>query len=145
MNPPSGQIITAPTSLLKHVKYDHAWQITRTRCEGLSWKPELAPSPALFAQYLRDWKHSSEKRWWSEYERRFLEELETPEKKEALRELWRLAQKGLTVVLSCFCVDLAFCHRSLAGLYLKNKGLTVSEFDANSINQGYPSQLSLFN
>jgi hypothetical protein len=54
MSNPTGHIITASISSLRHFKCDEIWQITRANnnIEGTLWVPELAPSLVLFKLYL---------------------------------------------------------------------------------------------
>jgi uncharacterized protein YeaO (DUF488 family) len=131
-------IITAPLSAARHVACDLRWLITRQGIESkeLIWVPALAPSENLFRRYLGEWKGQDPERYWPLYVELFEKELETKEKLDALRELWRLSLSGTTVGLFCFCSSPLHCHRSLVGNFLKKHGATVIEH--------VPQQASLF-
>lgn len=91
-------------------------QITRSNrglAEGWIWVPQLAPSPALFMDYVR-WRERGE--WparWDEYRERFLAEMRAPEPQRYLNRLRQRLAEGKTVALACFCRDERYCHRRL--------------------------------
>jgi uncharacterized protein YeaO (DUF488 family) len=131
-------IITASLSAARYVNCDLRWLITRQGIESkeLLWVPALAPSERLFKRYLEEWKGRGIENYWPLYVEAFEEELKTKEKLDALRELWRLSSRSVTVGLFCFCASPEHCHRSLIGSFLKRHGATVIEYT--------PQQASLF-
>lgn len=141
-----GQIITASISSLRNIDCDEIWQITRVNKEisGLIWVPELAPSPALFNQYLHEWKDKPAEEWWSKYEEKFNEELSSPEKLPVLRTLWRSIESGKKIALVCFCSDGKYCHRRLVGNYLERHGVRVIEYIKEKNVGTTPEQGELF-
>jgi len=141
-----GHIITATISSLRHLQCDEIWQITRVNNDirGTIWVPELAPSQALFKLHQSEWKEQPPETWWLAYEKKFNDELKTDEKLGALRRLWHAIEVGKTIALVCFCSDPCYCHRRLVGIFLQQHGMTVEEFDKNTINDGAPQQLALF-
>jgi uncharacterized protein YeaO (DUF488 family) len=141
-----GYVITASISSLRNIKCDEVWQITRVNNEisGTLWIPELAPSPALFNTYLKEWKGKPADQWWSEYEVKFVDELRSPEKLSKLRKLWRSVESGRTIALVCFCTNSKYCHRSLVGKFLERHGVKVEEFAKSEDDLGVPEQIELF-
>jgi uncharacterized protein YeaO (DUF488 family) len=105
--------------------------ITRAGAEinNLELMRELAPSSDLFQTFLELWKGSPGEDWWPKYKQRFLLELNTPTKKNALLNVLSRLQIGKNVVVVCFCQDHRYCHRSLVGEYFKNNEIEVEELD----------------
>lgn len=107
----------------ERVQADIRLQITRSS-KGISpgWLhiPQLAPSPALFQDYLK-WRDRGE--WpgkWLAYRERFLREMQAPEPQRYLARIRQRLAEGRSVALACFCPDERYCHRSLvAELVLK--------------------------
>ncbi|HNY66750.1 MAG TPA: DUF488 family protein [Deltaproteobacteria bacterium] len=123
-------IITAPLSAARHVECDRKWLITRQGIESsaLVWVPALAPSERLFRRYLQEWKGKGIERYWPLYVEAFEGELRSKEKRDALRELWKLSASGVTVGLFCYCQSPEHCHRTLVGNFLKMHGAEVIEY-----------------
>jgi len=87
----------------------------------------LSPSQSLFTQYLREWRDKDPELWWSQYTDLFNKELHTDEKLMTLRRLWRLVRSGKVIALACYCTDSRYCHRTLVGDFLRQKGVRVEE------------------
>ena len=123
-------IITAPLSAARHIQCDQRWLITRVeaKIEGILWVPALAPSQRLFKKYLEDWKGTLVEDYWPEYVEMFQQELKQKSKLKALRRIWQLSSQGVSVVLFCYCQSPEHCHRRLVGDFLKEHGVTVTEF-----------------
>src|SRR5688572_17297323 len=84
-----------------------------------AWDKRLAPSQELFDAYRgrrreggRVTARGLEGISWEEYERRFREEMQGPEARQALAE-WRGPAQAGTVTLLCHCEDAEHCHRSI--------------------------------
>jgi len=60
-----------------------------------------------------------------------MEELKLPEKRMALRKLWRLLLEGKNIGLLCFCSDYRYCHRTIVGEVLSKEGAQVEEVVRN--------------
>lgn len=69
------------------------------------WLRDLAPSIGLLNDYRK------RKIGWSEYERRYLKEMEN--KKELIKELRKRSDGGELISLLCWEKDDRFCHRRL--------------------------------
>lgn len=69
------------------------------------WLVDLAPSIELLNDYRK------KKIDWSEYERRYLKEMES--KKELIKELKKRSDGGEVISLLCWEKDDSFCHRRL--------------------------------
>ena len=76
------------------------------------WLRELAPSVELLNDYRK------KKIDWSEYERRYLKEME--DKKELIKELKKRSDKGEVISLLCWEKDDSFCHRRLLKSLIEN-------------------------
>lgn len=147
MNSSKGYVITGSISSIKDINCDQVWQITRSNktISGTVWVPELSPSNELFNTYLHEWKEKQPDQWWVQYSDQFNRELQTKEKLDKLRSLWKLIQNGKIIALVCFCKDDKYCHRSLIGKFLEKSGVRVEEYkkikyrkneeDFNSIQQ----------
>jgi uncharacterized protein YeaO (DUF488 family) len=133
-----GYIVTTDVASLSKVDYDEAWLITRAGKDipGTIRVKALSPEPALFSRYYHEWRTKDPYEWWPLYQQEFLKELETPEKIDAMRKLWTLVMNGKVVALVCFCKDSRYCHRTLVGDFLKEKGVDVFEMEKG--RGGYP-------
>lgn len=137
-----GKLYTSNPSGLRFLKDEaEIWQITRGGVElpNMALVKELSPSPSLFQTFVRNWKDKPTNEWWNSYEKRFLKELETNEKLQSLRELYKRLFIGKNVVLICFCKDHRYCHRKLVGDFFQPYGIEAVEL--NPITQ---EQLTLF-
>jgi uncharacterized protein YeaO (DUF488 family) len=132
--------VTGSVSDAARIRADEYWLIARAGDDihGISRHPELAPSPALFATYLREWKDRDPATWWPRYQRVFLEELSSPPQVAALRTLYKLALRGKTIALLCWCRDPAFCHRSLVSDFLFRHGVEVREHLPPQLQISFP-------
>lgn len=126
-----GKVITAPVSRVKEIlpQCEEIWLITRAGKDipGTIRVRGLSPGPELYKKYVEEWKETDPREWWPAYVSKFMEELGLPEKRAALRKLWRLLQMGKNVGLVCFCPDPGFCHRTIIGDVLREKGVHVEE------------------
>lgn len=100
---------------------------------------DLAPSTPLFQRFLQEWKGNSPREWWHIYEKNFKEELQTEEKLQALRIVYKMLLSGYDVVLVCFCKDHRYCHRRLVGEFFKPYGIKAIE-----LNPVFNDQLTFF-
>jgi uncharacterized protein YeaO (DUF488 family) len=116
------QIILGRVGQERKIQADVIFQITRSKKgikKGVIWLPDLAPSPELFAKYLK-WR--AQGKWpamWPEYERIFIKELN--EKRELIRKTvveWE--RKYNTVGLICYCPQEKYCHRKLIKEFITN-------------------------
>lgn len=83
-------------------KADETWDL---------WWKELGPSKELHAAYYG--KHGQTPISWSEYEHRYLKEMD--EQKERISVLAEKVAEGKTITLLCSsaCTDESHCHRTL--------------------------------
>jgi len=145
-NFPAGYVITANISSIKNIVCDEVWQITRSNknISAVKWVPDLAPSPNLYSRFINEWKGKPGEDWWPIYKYQFEKELDTDEKLNALRKLWKLVKSGKVIALVCFCRDGRYCHRALVGDFLKRYGIRVEEYKKEkTVNNDY-RQLKLF-
>lgn len=128
----SGRLYTSNPQGLKSLTTDgEIWQITRAGLDlpGTIRVKELAPSPYLFRRFNSQWKFMDPQKWWPSYEQLFTRELQTPEKINALRMLYRKLAQGTDVVLVCFCHDHHYCHRKLVGDFFEPYGIHAVELN----------------
>ncbi|MBS3900864.1 MAG: DUF488 family protein [Dethiobacter sp.] len=147
MNKPAGKLYTSNPGGLRHLNCEaEIWQITRsgTLIPGTIIVRALAPSQELFSKYLTTWKNLSPTDWWPEYDSQFLQELESTEKKEILRLLYKKLLSGTNVVLLCLCKDYNYCHRKLIGEFFTKYGLEVPELSLNKPKEEKPVQSTIF-
>lgn len=125
----SGKVVTASVSTAKHAAVDEFWLITRAGPDvpGMTRYRELAPSSELFHRYLNQWKGQPADKWWPMYTAAFSKELETDEKLEALRLLYRKVRSGTVIGLVCYCSDGTCCHRRLVAEFLSRHGIETEE------------------
>ena len=127
----AGKIITTNIASIGRIKADEIWLITRggkkINLPEVKRVVELAPSEDLFTRYIAEWKGKPPDEWWPIYEKIFKAELQTAEKLNALRRLWKIVKSGKTVALVCFCKKNDYCHRRLEGEFLESHGLEVVE------------------
>lgn len=75
---------------------------------------ELAPSKVLFDWYL---KNKTKKDWFIEYKRMYKKQIQYDQ--QALASMRQIKHdyldKGINVMLVCFCRDVNLCHRSIIG------------------------------
>jgi len=83
-------------------KKDETWTL---------WRADLGPSRDLHAAYYD--KHGEGPLTWSEYERRYLEEMK--DQSEEIDLLAEMVEGGKTITLLCSsaCEDSKHCHRTL--------------------------------
>lgn len=124
-----GTLWTTDVGALRYTRADEHWLVTRGGGDivGTIRVRELAPSPALFHQYVTRWRGRPPEEWWGRYEGAFKAEMKNPVVMEALRRLYRRLQDGTNVALVCYCRDPEHCHRRLLGDFLSNHGVTVLE------------------
>ncbi|MHA7743896.1 DUF488 family protein, N3 subclade [Priestia aryabhattai] len=142
MKKPKGRLYTSnPAGLQFLTEEAEIWQITRggVNLPNTILVRELSPSPTLFQTFLQDWRKKPFEEWWGLYEKRFLKEMESEEKKKGLREVYKRLLIGKNVVLVCFCKDHRYCHRRLVGEFFKP--YDVEAVELNPVSQ---DQLSLF-
>ena len=135
---PTGRLYTSNLPGLKKLnKPADRLLITRAGAEISNVEPvrALSPSPELFHRYLDEWKDRPDKSWWPEYERRFRRELESGEKRTALREVYKRLLRGQDVVLICFCKDHRYCHRRLVGEFYEEYGVQAEELNPVTVEQ----------
>lgn len=132
---------TNPAGLVNLNVEAELWQITRAghRLPNTLLVKQLSPSKELFFTFLKDWRKKPYEEWWPKYEKRFLEELKTPEKLKGLREIYKRLLIGKNVVLICFCDDHRYCHRRLVAEFFKKFGVISKE-----LNPVKTEQLSIF-
>lgn len=125
----SGKVVTMSVSTAKHAKVDEFWLITRAGPDipGMTRHRELAPSQDLFQRYVLEWKGQPPEKWWSLYTKVFGLELQSQEKLEALRVLYRKVKQGLVIGLVCYCPDATCCHRRLVATFLAEHGIKAQE------------------
>jgi uncharacterized protein YeaO (DUF488 family) len=139
---PTGRLFTTNPKGLRKLQVDaELWQITRAGIElpNTIQVPGLSPSPQLFRKFVSDWKPFPPSKWWSEYEGHFQKELESNEKLQGLRDIYKKLLLGKNVVLICFCKDHRYCHRRLVADFFKPYGV-----EAEELNPITKEQLSLF-
>jgi len=135
---PTGKLYTSNPSGLRKLKMDaDILLITRAGAEisGAELLRDLAPSSELFHTYLDQWKHRSGPEWWPRYEERFLIELKSNVKLNALRDVYKRLLQGRNVVLVCFCPDHRYCHRRLVGEFFAQYGVHAEELNPVTVEQ----------
>lgn len=148
MERPRGKLYTSNPKGLKNLKFEtEVWQITRggALISGAILVNGLAPSNKLFVRYLNNWKHLHPEQWWFEYEKQFLQELQSDEKLDNLRLLYKTLKAGKNVVLLCFCKDAKYCHRRLIGEYFNKYGIETMELSSIEPDISKHRQLTLYN
>ena len=97
----SGKVVTASVSTAKHASVDEFWLITRAGPDvpGMTRYRELAPSTDLFQRYLDQWKGQPTEKWWSLYATVFRKELQSQEKLDTLRLLYRKVKNDGAVMM----------------------------------------------
>ena len=151
----NGKIILSSVSNAKKSHADDYWLITRGGHDIVGFRRvvDLAPSPALFHQYLSEWKGRPGETWWPLYSEQFIGQLQGPLARRCLRELETLINAGSTIVLACYCGAERYCHRRLVGNALANRGVTVISCHGKATDSaergafaasGVAEQLSLF-
>lgn len=76
------------------------------------WLRDLAPSVELLNDYRK------KRLDWSEYERRYLQEMEN--KKELIKDLKKRSDEAEVITLLCWERDDRFCHRRLLKTLIEN-------------------------
>lgn len=147
MKKPTGRLFTSNPAGLKHLNEEaEIWQITRggTLIPGAILVRTLAPSPDLFNKYLYEWKDLALKEWWQKYQEQFLKELDSKEKTEILRTMYKKLLAGTNIVLLCLCKDYSYCHRKLVGEFFAKYNVEVTELNFIKPKSEEPVQLSIF-
>ena len=124
----SGEVITCSFKQSKGFDADEKWLITRggEGLPGYKRVPELAPSEELFNKYINHWKGKPGHIWWEKYKTQYLKQFQDPQFILKLGLLYeKVVNQNLNIVLSCFCKDEKYCHRSLVASFLAKKGLKV--------------------
>lgn len=132
MKRPTGNLYTSNIGGLTNIDFEaELWQITRAGMliSKATLVRSLSPSPELFAMFAKKWRFQSPGLWWSVYEERFLQELQTAEKLNSLRLIYRKLLDGKNIVLICFCKDHNYCHRRLVGDFFMQYGIDVTELN----------------
>lgn len=135
---PQGKVFTSNPAGLKKINFDaDILLITRAGVEiaGAEIVRDLSPSTDLFHTYLNQWKDRPGDEWWSKYEARFLIELKSNTKLNALRDVYKRLLRGKNVVLVCFCKDHRYCHRKLVGEFFEQYGVEVQELNPITVEQ----------
>ena len=135
---PKGKLYTSNLAGLKRINFEaDVLLITRASVEiaGTTIVKDLAPSVDLFQTFLNSWKNRPGPDWWPRYEERFLIELKSNIKINALRDVYRSLNQGKNVVLVCFCADHRHCHRRLVGEFFKANGVEAEELNPITIEQ----------
>jgi len=127
----TGTVYTADVSRVQELDRFCAevWLITRAGRDipGAMRVRALSPGESLFRDYLEKWRFNPPEQWWPEYRERFNTELQQPEKGPVMQRLHKLLAEGKNVGLVCFCPDYRYCHRTLVGEFLKQRGIAVEE------------------
>jgi uncharacterized protein YeaO (DUF488 family) len=137
-----GKLYTSNLAGLKKLNFDaDVILITRAGVEvpGTEIIRELSPSKGLFQRFISSWKDQEDYSWWPQYEERFVIELKSNEKLNALRDVYKRLLEGKNVVLVCFCRDHRYCHRRLVGEFFEQYDVDVEE-----LNPIKYEQISLF-
>jgi len=87
-------------------------RFVKSFCDYDEWLRDLAPSIELLNDYR------CRKIDWSEYERRYLLEMEN--KKELIKEFKKRSDEGEVITLLCWERDDKFCHRRLLKNLIEN-------------------------
>ncbi len=135
---PKGRLYTSNPAGLKKINFDaDILLITRAgvNIPGTETVRDLSPSVDLFQTFLNSWKNRPGPEWWPQYEERFLIELKSNLKINALRDVYKRLLRGKHVVLVCFCHDHRYCHRRLVGEFFNNYGVTAEELNPITIEQ----------
>ncbi|HIW34122.1 MAG TPA: DUF488 domain-containing protein [Candidatus Paenibacillus intestinavium] len=135
---PKGKLYTSNPTGLKKINFDATLLlITRAGADisGTTRVRELAPSAALFHESIEQRQSKPGPEWWPQYEEKFLLELQSDVKINALREVYRRLLRGENIVLVCFCTDHRYCHRRLAGHFFEQYGVQVEELNPVTVEQ----------
>jgi uncharacterized protein YeaO (DUF488 family) len=127
-----GKLYTSNLAGLKKTSFDaDVLLITRAGVElpGAEIIRDLSPSKDLFQKYLSLWKDQGDYSWWPSYEQRFMIELKSNEKLNALRYVYKRLLQGENIVLVCFCKDHRYCHRRLVGEFFEKYDMHVEELN----------------
>lgn len=143
-----GKLYTSNPDNLKYLNQKaEIWQITRSKTlltNEVILVQGLAPSDQLYKKYINKWKNKPAEDWWHEYEEIFLKELETEEKINNLRLLYKKLCEGNNIVLLCFCKDAKYCHRRLVGEFFNQYDIKSIELNGNNLNKSKYKQLTIF-
>lgn len=127
-----GKLYTSNLAGLKKKNFDaDVLLITRAGVEvpGVEIIRDLSPSNGLFQKYLNSWKDHPDYSWWPKYEERFMIELTSDVKLNALRDIYKRLLHGENIILVCFCKDHRYCHRRLVGEFFEKYDVQVSELN----------------
>lgn len=86
------------------------------------WYPNLAPSDALLKQGLVAAGAGASE--WKRFERAYLAEMRTPERRHDLALLAALSH-GTNFSVGCYCEDASRCHRTLLRGLLRDAGAAM--------------------
>ncbi len=138
---PTGKLFTSNIGGLRNLHVEaELWQITRAgiTIPNATLVRNLSPSQELFNCFANKWRYLPPQSWWNNYEKKFLEELNSDEKLILLREIYKKLMEGKNIVLICFCKNNKYCHRRLVGEFFKPFG--IAPIELNPIQE---EQLSL--
>lgn len=127
-----GKLYTSNLAGLKKLSIEaEILLITRAGVEvpGIEIVRDLSPSQDLFQTYVNRWKDQESYDWWPQYEERFMIELKSNTKINALRDVYKKIIQGGNVVLVCFCKDHRYCHRRLVGEFFEQYDVNVEELN----------------
>ena len=95
--------------------------------EGEKQLVALSPSTQLFGWYYNLKKNGqwTDVLFQTEYTSCFLQEMQSPQAKNALNQLYKLDKAGKKIALTCFCPNEESCHRSIVGGLLQGVGCNV--------------------
>ncbi len=124
----TGTLFTSSIRKAKTFGADEIWLISRggNKSPGFKHVRELAPSEMLFRKYLTSWKEKPGHLWWEKYRAQYLKQFQNPHFILKLALLYqKVANQGMNIVITCFCENKKYCHRSLIASFLAKKGLPV--------------------
>ena len=99
------------------------YNIARKPMDSIPQLLGLAPSKELLEFALAN---KSKKEWFHEFYFRYLDEVvSTLEFKVALGSIIDALDRGIDVVLVCWCINYNNCHRSIVGSILQSRGYTI--------------------
>jgi uncharacterized protein YeaO (DUF488 family) len=85
------------------------------------WFPNLSPSPELVKEALA----AADDKAWAAFRRKFLHEMNEPEKSRELDLLAALSHQT-NFSIGCYCEDESRCHRSILRELLRDRGAALS-------------------
>lgn len=100
--------------------------IARKPIPGIGQAIDLAPSKELFSWYQANKEQPD---WFKEYKRRYKQEVQNNESAlKYMRFIKSQLDKGIDVVLICFCRKASKCHRSIIGEAFEYVGIETKYY-----------------